>query len=257
MCAPQTLQTLSINKMNVSDHSLLTMDSLLDLSDLSIFSVEYGCDDMDHDDWDDDDDTEFCTEIDEEYDGYEEFSCDINCDDGANSQEQLLKPNYNYQHTTHQPAAAVVTSKRTNRKVGAVVPHRPPFAVTAIYLFTQFNVSLYLSDSIHLAPFQWFLMNCAVATFLYAAKQYRKVMSQMHVKSSIPLSLAEIVTAMTLVLLILQMRSAALVVLVGGLLYMALATGIASIYLLTVAASPRDDEPFKPQSFDIPTQIIL
>lgn len=253
MCAPQTLRTLSITKMNVSEHSLLTMDSFLDLSDHSVLSVEYGCNDME----DLDDDTEFCTELDDEYDDYSEFSYDSASSDGANSQEELLKPEY---HHMHQPAAVI--QSRTNRKKGTVIPQRPPFAVTAIYLFTQFNVSLYLSNSIHLAPHQWFLMNCAVASFLYAAKRYRKVMLKMHVKSFISVSLAEIVTAMTLVLLILQMRSAALVVLVGGLLYMALATGIVSVYLLTVAASHSDDDgPFVPQqkrqSFSIPTQIIL
>ena len=155
--------------------------------------------------------------------------------------------------------------------------------MTAIYLVTQFNVSLYLSESIHLTVYQWFLMNCAVATFLYTAKQYRKVMSQMQVQSSISLTLAEIVTAVTMVLLILQLRSAALVVLVGGLIYMALATGIASVYLLTIGnmdvdcnddEDVDDDEHLKPLSqhhslplyqqprprqgsFRIPLQIIL
>jgi len=140
-----------------------------------------------------------------------------------------------------QPAQHYPTEAETHQPLQKAIVHRPPFLVTAIYLFTQFNVSVYLSQTISLTILQWIVMNCAVVTFLFSAKKYRKVMAQMRVKGEIPLSVAEIITGATLVLLVLQLRTVAFLVLVGGLLYMGLATFIGSIYLLTAAVGDPDD----------------
>ena len=309
MCAFQKLRTLRIAnaKMNVSEHSVLTMDSLLldSSDDDSVQSLEYDGFDCSHGDADNyfevnsldaRDNGNDQEELKEDY----SFACEkgtayprITQHNRSALDEQNKHKPHKQNHQRHHFSMALGRQQHfhyrrrgnpphSNSKT-QFRPHRPPFAVTAIYLVTQFNVSLYLSESIHLTVYQWSLMNCAVATFLYTAKQYRKVMSQMQVQSFFSLTLAEIVTAVTMVLLILQLRSAALVVLVGGLIYMALATGIASVYLLTIGnmdvdcnddEDVDDDEHLKPlsqhhslplyqqprprqESFRVPLQIIL
>ena len=252
MCAPHELPTLSISNltMNVSEHSVLTMDSLLTGDDdceenSSILSFE-------HDRCENDFVVSFAAEDDQDESSEvcvlaSSFS---ECEQGNAayvSLENILnnrKPTKQQQQMYQQEkghCTAVIGRQRHLYYEYQMMPkssalshtQRLPFVVTAVYLFTQFNVSLYLSESIQLTSYQWFLVNCIVASFLCASEQYRKVMSQMHVQSSIPLSMTEIFTAITLVLLILQLRSAALVLLVGGVFYMALATGIARVYLLT------------------------
>ena len=163
-----------------------------------------------------------------------------------------------------QPAQYYTNQAETHQPLKKAIVHRPPFLVTAIYLFTQFNVSLYLSQTVSLTVLQWIVMNCAVVIFLFAAKKYRKVMAQMHVKGEIPLSVAEIITGATLVLLVLQLRTVAFLVLVGGLLYMGLATFIGSIYLLTAAIGDPDDAegeyapaPAQRRLSWVPTHIIV
>jgi len=135
---------------------------------------------------------------------------------------------------------------------------RLPFAVTAIFLVAQFNMSIiYLSQNMHITATQWIVANYAIIMLLWAAKQYRKTMSQIHVTGAMALHLAEIVAGSTLILLLLQLRLAALVVMVGGLLYMVLATGIASVHLLTLGAHRGTSRGNQPKRNSIPKFIIL
>lgn len=117
-------------------------------------------------------------------------------------------------------------------------PHST-FAVTAIFLAAQFNVSLYVSQEEY--P-NWFavcgIVNVAVVTFLVTACMYhRYVLTNLCVTGAVARLVPEEVTACTLLLLIMQSRVAAFLVLTAGLLYMSLASIICSVYLLTVTTT--------------------
>lgn len=228
MCAPQYSKTTShklallVPNVKMGQRKLSDLSSVLDLqkcnkmgcSDHSILTLDFGCGDGDGVD-----------EEDYDYDQYVEIEEDPEDDEEEKS----------------------VTKKAT-------VMQSPPLAATAVYLFAQFNVSLYLSQSITLTGLPWLmLVNGAVAAFLFATRQYRRVLARMRVADPLPLSVSEIITGATLLLLVLQQRSIALWVLVGGLLYMALATAVVSGYLLAVGEQP-EKRPAHPR---IPSQIVL
>jgi len=225
MCAPQTSDPLALSihcKMNGGDHD----HSRLTLSEHSYSSrvVSMGYDD------DDDDDDDLCSE--------DEFS--VNPDSIAEEER--------YSHFCEE---------ETRRK--NTLTQRLPFAVTATFLVAQFNMSIINleSQNMPVTATQWMAANCSIIMLLWAAKQYRNTMSQIHVTGAMALHLAEIVTGSTLLLLLLQLRLAALVVMVGGLLYMALATGIASVHLLTLGAHRGTSREKQPKRNSIPKFIIL